>query len=161
MDKISIERIQTLHPSIRKKAEQDYLAANKLLPHGVRLRITQALRTWDEQTALYAQGRTKKGIIVTKAKAGDSWHNYGLAIDIVIILDTNNDGLFETASFKIDKYWITVANYLKSQGWSWGGDWNTFKDYPHFELTHGFSLSEARRRYMQRKFIPNTQYITL
>ena len=57
----------------------------------------------------------QKGIIVTKAKAGDSWHNYGLAIDIVIILDTNNDGLFETASFKIDKYWITVANYLKSQ----------------------------------------------
>ena len=40
------------------------------------------------------KGRTKKGIIVTKSKAGDSWHNYGLAIDIVIILDTNNDGLF-------------------------------------------------------------------
>ena len=93
MDKISIERIQSLHPSIRKKAEQDYLAANKLLPHGVRLRITQALRTWDEQTALYAQGRTKRNNRY-KSKSRDSWHNYGLAIDIVIILETNNDGLF-------------------------------------------------------------------
>ena len=161
MDKISIERIQTLHPTIRSKAENDYLAANKLLPKNVRLRITQAIRTWDEQEELYAQGRTKKGKIVTNAKAGYSWHNYGLAIDICILFDTNNDGTFETASFKVDKYWITVANYLKSQGWSWGGDWNTFKDYPHFELTHGFSLSEARRRYMQRKFTPNTQYITI
>ena len=97
MDKISIERIQTLHPSIRKKkAEQDYLAANKLLPNGVRLRITQALRTWDEQKNVICKGE-QKGIIVTKAKSRDSWHNYGLAIDIVIILDTNNDGLFETA----------------------------------------------------------------
>ena len=110
---------------------------------------------------LYAQGRTKKGKIVTNAKAGYSWHNYGLAIDICILFDTNNDGTFETASFKVDKYWMIVTNYLKSKGWNWGGDWKTFKDYPHFEITHGFSLSEARRRYMQRKFIPNTQYITI
>ena len=78
------------------------MAANKLLPHGVRLRITRHLeRGMNKQRCMHKEDQ--KGIIVTKAKAGDSWHNYGLAIDIVIILDTNNDGLFETASFKIDK----------------------------------------------------------
>ena len=91
-----------------------------MLPKNVRLRITQALRTWDEQEELYAQGRTKKGKIVTNAKAGYSWHNYGLAIDVCILFDTNNDSTFETASFKVDKYWMIVTNYLKSKGWNCG-----------------------------------------
>jgi peptidoglycan L-alanyl-D-glutamate endopeptidase CwlK len=40
-------------------------------------------RTMEEQTALYAIGRTSLGKIVTKARAGESYHNYGLAFDWV------------------------------------------------------------------------------
>ena len=50
------------------------------------------MRTWDEQKSCMLKGKDEKGKIVTNAKAGDSWHNYGLAIDICILFDTNNDG---------------------------------------------------------------------
>lgn len=38
-------------------------------------------RSFQEQTQLYAKGRTTQGPIVTRAKAGFSFHNYGLATD--------------------------------------------------------------------------------
>ena len=40
-------------------------------------------RTMEEQSALYQKGRTSKGKIVTKARPGESYHNYGLAFDWV------------------------------------------------------------------------------
>ena len=78
-DKITLDRIELMHPTIREQLKKDYLEINKNLPKGVRLRFTQTLRTIKEQDDLYAQGRTKKGKIVTNAKGGQSIHNYGLA----------------------------------------------------------------------------------
>jgi len=37
----------------------------------------------EEQTALFAIGRSAPGKVVTKARAGESFHNYGLAFDWV------------------------------------------------------------------------------
>ena len=53
MDKVSLERLQLMHPKVRQKAIDDYLAANKLLGKGVRLRITYSLRTFAEQHQLF------------------------------------------------------------------------------------------------------------
>lgn len=53
--------------------------------HGIKLRVAQATRTIAQQNALYAQGRTAPGRIVTNAKGGESYHNYGLAIDVIEI----------------------------------------------------------------------------
>lgn len=51
-----------------------------LLPNG--------FRSFAEQDKLYAQGRTNKSKpIVTNARGGYSAHNYGLAIDFVIVSD--------------------------------------------------------------------------
>jgi peptidoglycan L-alanyl-D-glutamate endopeptidase CwlK len=152
MDKITIDRIATLHPKIRQKVLDAYTYVNnKLLGKGVRLRFSYTTRTLEEQAALYAQGRTKlfdssgrRLGIVTKAKAGQSIHNYHLAFDIVLLLDRNNDGVFESASWDavldFDKDgksdWLEVAQYFKSLGFVWGGDWK-FKDAPHFEMTFG------------------------
>ena len=47
--------------------------------------ITCTLRSGAEQDALYAKGRTEPGKIVTKARAGQSAHQYGLALDFVIL----------------------------------------------------------------------------
>ncbi len=56
---------------------------------GLGLLVTQGLRTWAEQDALYAKGRTippiGKLFVVTKARGGQSWHNFGLAFDIVVL----------------------------------------------------------------------------
>ena len=100
-DKITLDRIELMHPTIREQLKKDYLEINKNLPKGVRLRFTQTLRTNKEQDDLYAQGRTKKGKIVTNAKGGQSIHNFGLAFDIVILLDKDNNGSFESVSWEV------------------------------------------------------------
>ena len=136
-DEKTIERIELMHPSIREQLKKDYLEINNNLPKGVRLRFTQTLRTNAEQDELYAQGRTKKGSKVTNAKGGQSIHNYGLAFDIVILLDKDNNGSFESVSWEVDKYWFRVVNFFKLRCWTWGGDFKSLYDAPHFEYTQG------------------------
>ena len=128
-DEITLKRIELLHPHIREDVKNWYLEINRKLTKGVRLRFTHTYRSIEEQNKLYNQ-KPK----VTNAKGGQSIHNYGLAFDIVMLFDKDNNGTFETASFKVDKYWLQVANFFKSKGFVWGGDWKTFKDYPHFEV---------------------------
>jgi peptidoglycan L-alanyl-D-glutamate endopeptidase CwlK len=152
MDKITLDRIKTLHPKIRQKVLDAYIFCNnKLLGKGVRLRFAYTTRTIDEQCELYKIGRTKlydsngKRLgKVTNAKGGESIHNYHLAWDIVLLLDKDGDGKFESASwdtvldFDKDKTsdWMEVVKHFKSIGAVWGGDWK-FKDKPHFEITLG------------------------
>ena len=141
-DQITLDRINTFHPAFRVWLKELYIEANnKLLPKGYRLRFTHVLRTIEEQNELYAQGRTKKGSIVTNAKGGQSIHNYGLAFDIVILRDLDNNGTFETADFTVNEYWKKIASFFKSKGFIWGGDFKSFKDAPHFELSKGLSWS--------------------
>ena len=145
LDQITVDRIKTMHPKLRDELLEQYAYANeKLLPKGVRLRFAYTLRTNSEQDALYAIGRTKPGRIITNAKGGQSMHNYGLAFDIVILLDKDGDGKFETASYDLDKHWMAVTNYFKSKGWECGGDWKSFKDYPHFQKTFGLTIADLK-----------------
>lgn len=161
MDKVTLDRIATLHPKIRQQVLDAYTYINnKLLGKGVRLRLAYTTRTFEEQDALYAQGRTKlfdpsgKRLgIVTKAKAGESIHNYHLAFDIVLLLDKNNDGVFESATYEMLDFdkdgksdWLEVVEYFKSKGFVWGGDWK-FKDKPHFEMTFGHTWRTLKNDY--------------
>lgn len=160
MDKLTLSRIKLLHPLVREEALELYTSANnKLLGTNVRLRFAYTLRTIAEQDALYAQGRTrlhdaagKKLTKVTNAKGGESVHNYGLAFDIVLLIDKNSDGIFETASWdtvsdsdndgRAD--WAEIVNHFKCNGWTWGGDWRKFPDYPHFEKTFGHNWKSLK-----------------
>lgn len=142
-----------MHPAVRQEVYNLYSHINsKILGKGVRLRLAYTYRSIEEQNALYAQGRTKlfdnygrRLGIVTNAPGGKSIHNYGLAFDIVLLLDKDGNGTFETASWDtkadFDKDgkadWMEVVNYLKSHGWVWGGDFKSIVDYPHFEKTFG------------------------
>jgi len=146
-DQITLDRIAKLHPKVRQQVQDMYMHANnKLLGKNVRLRFSQGLRTIAEQNDLYAQGRAgNKRPIVTNAKGGASYHNYGLAFDIVLLYDKDNNGTFETASWdNRDPNWIAVTEYFKSEGWAWGGDFKTFKDYPHFEKTFGYGTAQLK-----------------
>lgn len=137
-DQISLDRILTFHPNLRDRLKEWYLEANnKLLPKGYRLRITHVYRSIKEQDDLYAQGRTKKGSIVTNAKGGQSIHNYGLAFDFVILRDLDSNGTFETADYTVNDYWKKIAAFFKSKGFTWGGDFKSFKDAPHVEYSKG------------------------
>ncbi|MHA6530170.1 M15 family metallopeptidase [Paenibacillus sp. BAC0078] len=114
--------------------------------HGVPIVITQGLRTISEQDGLYAQGRTKPGQIVTNARGGYSYHNFGVAIDFALLLpdggvswDTKRDGDGDGIAD-----WDEVVADAKRLGWEWGGDWTSFKDLPHLQMDYGLSTADFR-----------------
>jgi len=111
---------------------------------GVALLITQGLRTWEEQDALFAQGRTTPGNIVTNAHGGESWHNFGLAFDI-LVLDSVGKADWDTHH----PGWMRAAALGRSLGLEWGGDWTTFKDLPHFQHIGHLTLGECRELFSQ------------
>jgi len=141
MDKITIERIKQAHPKLRDELLSLYTQANNLLPAGVRLRFAYVFRSPAEQHALFLQ-RPK----VTNADSWQSIHNYGLAFDIVILYDKNGDGTFEVASWDDNEHWQTVVKFFRSKGYEWGGDWNKFKDAPHFQKAFGFDWKVLKQR---------------
>lgn len=90
MEQQSIARLKLLHPAIRYDALDAYSDAVQKTPRGIHPYITETLRTFERSDFLYSLGRTivnpdgkssKKpmGNIVTNAKAGQSYHNFGLA----------------------------------------------------------------------------------
>lgn len=153
-DQKSIDRLNELHPSIRQSAIDAYTEACRVTPVGVHPFITEAHRSFKRSDDLYAQGRTKPGSIVTNAKGGQSIHNYYLAIDFVLLINGK-------MSWVVDENWKKVAAIFKKHGFTWGGDWKSFKDYPHFEKTNGYSLKQIQAKYAAKDFIPGTLYIRL
>jgi peptidoglycan L-alanyl-D-glutamate endopeptidase CwlK len=82
--KRTLENLSGLNRKARAKFEAFLSAAEPILTkHGVTFEVLSGLRSYAQQAALFAQGRTKPGKIVTNARPGSSWHNYGLAIDVV------------------------------------------------------------------------------
>ena len=129
------KKLKGVHPTVAAKARQLISLAYK---EGINIIITQGFRSIEEQNELYAQGRTKPGKIVTNAKGGYSYHNFGLAFDFAVL---NPDG---SVNWNVDEKWKRVGQLGKSLGLEWGGDWRSFKDYPHFQYTFGLSLADLR-----------------
>lgn len=135
-----------LHPIVKEKAEQLVAKSNARLGN-YKMFITQGLRTHAEQNALYAQGRTKPGAIVTNAKGGQSMHNYGLAIDFALKSPDGKKAVWDTrADFDRDGKadWMEVVEEAKKLGFAWGGDWKGFVDNPHLEMTFGLTLKDLQ-----------------
>ena len=151
IDKISLDRLETLHPKLREEGKTIFLEIEKALTGRAICRIAYAIRTFAEQDALYAQGRTTSGKIVTNAKGGQSYHNYGLALDIVLLVDKDKNGTFESASWETNvdfdgdgkSDWQEIVAIFKRYGWEWGGDWK-FSDKPHFQKTFGYSIAQLQ-----------------
>lgn len=135
-DELSESKIKKLHPLVRDKARE---FINKAEKEGIKLRVTSSLRTYDEQTKEYAQGRTEPGMIVTNARAGESSHNFGTAIDVVPIINGNAD--YKNAD------WDKIRKIGESVGFEWGGSWRQFLDKPHFQMNFGKDLVAIRKAY--------------
>lgn len=163
IDKPSQDRIALLHPKIREEVASIIREANIALTGRASVRISQGLRTISEQNALYAQGRTDKTKkIVTNAKGGSSYHNYGLAIDIVLILDGKTASWDDKTDFDGDKVsdWMEVVAIFKKYGYAWGGEWR-FKDSPHFEKAFGFTTKQLLQKVNNKDFIKGTMYVNI
>ncbi len=119
------EKLNAVNPLLRDRALKILSLA---VADGFQLTVTQAVRTFAEQDALFAQGRTRKGPIVTNARGGQSWHNFGMAVDFAFVVVGKiswDDHLYS----RIGK-WAAVA------GLDWGGDWHKLKDLPHVQLSN-------------------------
>ncbi len=148
MDRLTEQRITTMHPKLRVKTLKAYREANNVLGKGVRLRFSQVYRTAEQQEALFAQ-RPK----VTNARAWQSSHNYGLAFDIVLLYDKDGDGNFEEVSWDMRRDgdrdgiadWIEVTRVLEKHGFRNGFITNGRKwDFPHFENTFGLNWRQLK-----------------
>ena len=130
-DATTDKRIAELDPRVRQPATnfindtQDWT--------GVKLRANEGYRSVSDQDKYYAQGRTAPGNIVTNAKGGESYHNYGKAMDVVIMTNGQPDWSKQITP--------AIAAYGKQQGFEWGGDWKgQLRDYPHFQMSLGQSI---------------------
>jgi len=112
-------RLQEIIPILKKNCEAQ----------GLKIAIGECLRTVAEQDALYAQGRTTSGQIVTNAKGSSysSQHQWGIAFDFY-----RNDG---TGAYnESGQFFEKVGAAGKAVGLGWGGDWTSFVDRPHLYL---------------------------
>ncbi|MCP5463585.1 MAG: M15 family metallopeptidase [Deltaproteobacteria bacterium] len=105
---------------------------------GFDIMIFEGWRSWQRQSDLYGQKNT-----VTKAQEGMSFHNYGLAIDIVF---RDPDG---SASWAAEHPWQEIGKIGKSFGLKWGGDFKSIKDYSHFQLPVKESVSTLKKIYVK------------
>jgi hypothetical protein len=138
-EKISGPRLARLHPKVRDTFRAFIEECEAANPETT-LRISQGLRTFEEQNALFNQGRTGKGPIVTNARGGMSYHNYGLAIDLVELDGENNS----VVDWKFDMG--TLEPIAQKHGIGWGGNFKSIKDKPHFEITFGLTVMQLMEK---------------
>lgn len=128
---INSRDIKELHPLVQEKAHA-FLAMCK--DAGVSVTVTSTYRDAESQNALYAQGRTAPGNIVTKAKGGQSFHNWRVAFDVVPVVNGK-------AVWNDDALWQKLGDIGVQCGLEWGGNWK-FQDKPHFQFTGGLKLAD-------------------
>lgn len=124
--KRSADRLATCDASIQR-------VMNEAIKH-FDFTVLYGHRTVAEQQELYAQGRTKPGKKVTNLDGVNkkSKHNYSpsKAVDIAPYpIDWNNIARFEEMATVVKAAAKAIGVEI-----TWGGDWKSMKDYPHFEI---------------------------
>lgn len=144
-DKRTEKNLRTLTPKAQAKfrpfiAQAQAVAASM----GCDYRAISGHRSYAEQNALYAKGRTKPGKRVTNARGGYSNHNFGIALDF---------GVFSAGKYldnadpkRAHRVHAAVGQIAAKHGIEWGGNWRSFKDTPHFEVKTGLSMAQKRAR---------------
>lgn len=140
--------VKQLHPTLQKKIEELKTLCEK---NGIKIGISECLRTVAEQDALYAKGRTAPGTVVTKCKGTSysSMHQWGVAFDFYLVVDVDGDGdtkddLYNDSTGLFEK----VGKLGQSIGLEWGGTFKSFVDRSHFQLPDwGSTASKLKSTY--------------
>lgn len=120
---MSSRRLEDLHPQARAKVDALMTEARR---RGLHLMVTATYRSFAEQDALYAQGRTEPGPIVTNARGGQSFHNVRRAADFAFVVDGK-------PNWSDNLPWLELGRIAERCGLEWGGRWRRFPDRPHVE----------------------------
>ncbi|MDR1276169.1 MAG: M15 family metallopeptidase [Candidatus Accumulibacter sp.] len=126
--------LDDLLPPVRARAQAFLEACEKA---GIKLLITSTFRDLESQAALYAQGRTAPGRIVTNARPGKSYHNWRVALDVVPLRD--GQAVWSTVGAD-GKLWEKIGALGEAAGLEWAGRWTTFRELAHFQYTGGLSI---------------------
>ena len=105
---------------------------------GIDILVTSTYRDNESQAALYAQGRTAPGKIVTNAGPGDSFHNHRCAIDVVPLVNGKPDW---DGSHPV---WAEIGRLGKEAGLEWAGEWVHFKELAHFQYSGGLTIAQLK-----------------
>lgn len=146
LDQRTETNIATLIPKAQTLARSFVIRANDAMrPNGFEVKIISGTRTYAEQNALYAKGRTTPGPKVTNARGGYSNHNFGVAFDI---------GLFKDGKYLEESpLYAECGKIGEACGLEWGGRWKSFTDEPHYQLKTGLTLAQMRDRVAQGKLV--------
>jgi peptidoglycan L-alanyl-D-glutamate endopeptidase CwlK len=126
------KKLQEVDKLVREKAIALGKEAEK---RGMEIVVTDGFRSPLEQARLYEQGRAEPGAVVTWAKPGHSWHNFGKAFDIAFRV--NGQVTWEGP-------WEDVGKIGEALGLEWGGRWAAKEDVCHFQLTGGKTTAQER-----------------
>lgn len=134
--------IATLIPQAQIKARE---FMNAVKGQSLTYRIISGTRTYAEQDALFA-----KKPRVTKARGGQSNHNFGIAWDVGIF---GNGKYYEGNTKKEDKAYVDLGALIKAKvsGLEWGGDWKSFVDKPHYQLVTERTVPQVRKLFEKGK----------
>lgn len=132
-------KIEDLNPAVQWRAHALLKAAKDA---GIDLIVTSTYRTAEQQAALYAQGRTKPGVIVTNARPGDSYHNWQCAFDVVPL--RNGKPVWGTSG-EDGALWRKIGELGESVGLEWAGRWTgKLREMAHFQYTGGLTIADFR-----------------
>lgn len=131
--KAEVKQPKGLKPKVKRQAQK---VVDEMASYGYKVYVFEGYRTPERQQELYEQGRTTDGDIVTNTKAGESYHNYGVAVDII----------FKEWQWNPphEIYWKLLGAVGKKHGFKWGGEWQSFTDKPHFEMTMDYSIDDFK-----------------
>jgi len=113
---------------------------------GLPIVVICGTRTFGEQQALYNQGRTKPGAVVTNAKPGQSLHNFGAAWDAVAFEGVSEFGGVGQPQWNGNAM-HTAGRIALDMGLDWGGAWKGFKDVPHYQIYPSSYLDDLQRAF--------------
>ena len=142
--------LKYLHPCMRDKIES---ALDECHQKGLMVHVFESYRTPLRQKQLWGKGRNDPGRKVTNAQAMQSWHNYGLAFDLVFDGDERDgiqwswEGDYNNEVVGGDKRsdYMRVGEIFESYGFEWAVRWKTFKEMPHFQMVNGLTVQEAEK----------------
>lgn len=131
---INSRDLNELLPIVQHKAVC-FVAACKSA--GIDVLITSTYRDHESQDALYAQGRTKPGRVVTNARGGQSFHNFRVAFDFVPMRHGK-------PQWDDDALLLSCGVIGEACGLEWAGRWQAFAERLHMQYAGGLSLADLR-----------------
>ena len=132
---INSRDLNELLPEVKTRVEK-FIQSCK--DKGIDILVTSTYRDMESQAALYAQGRTTEGKIVTNAGPGDSYHNWRCAVDVVPLINGKPDW---DGSHPVQ---ATIGELGEQAGLEWAGKWIHFKELAHFQYTNGLTIAQLK-----------------